>query len=1705
MIVSSKVDYAAKLAEQRQADWVASRTPRLREMHDAGDWIRRRAGESRLGRPARHGATSFRVTQLSDPERKRFFRTIFPRLAQCIERAWQDLANAPYQRPGWGASPFRASEHAELVKRAREYWITELVNELAGHDPDPQWLATWGGHLPYSMNAFCRVLSAAIDLGGQEAEQIVDVLRHSAGNSHDVAVMGDHVISALQGSSSPDAWNILFSLLRAAGREEGLRQSIMEGAHRSHPGAFRGLLRVIESDNLTRFASTVQAVNNWFGFMYDSMASAYAHEVVAKASMFLESPDIAERHLDDPNVTTAYLALWCVAYYDAPRASRIAMSMLKESDATRRWVAVHCLDLFALPETNTHIIDALGDEDICVAARACDAVSWNDPTRQSSGALGEIEDDRPTAEQVELAERVFDRAEQLLRRVKGKKHAFTPLVFPWARSSISIEDIGTLLAYRCPPSRSHRLIPIVGRLDPGSREQAIWAIAGKQRRYHPEQKIDPREREPLDTRVRATLISHLSDAAKGVRIAAAECLSDYPPDGEEIAQHEDLLGRTASDVRTRAIERILALDDAAAIQSALRLISRAKSYKTAGIEILEKLIEAGRSQQVAAESLAHARGKRLTHGSARTDEGRDEIARIEQSRTRVDDAFGLAKPFAIRPAAIPRSHAPDRVTAAAVECIWSLNDLIEANKTHELRQIDVNGQVEEELDGQVLLGSSRSMWRFGPDNEMSLSTDRSRCPILDLLDGWLQSRTTEMRDADGFELCRARVLIQAIGSNYSTSITAWPEEIRTLAVDRSDRVPQYAEAIDLFLRWALRVSGADTCDYYLNQLEGALERGEAIRRSDISYEHTTSETPGASAREWLYRYRLCPGTWEHCYELRHVRRVDALLRAASEQVRAERHVFEPDAEDADEPLLSRRQGVLQTLCPSIDEMLVLWYAGEVSDDELLLRIVEVTTDVSYEERHDVPVLRRLSSLFAPAWWNRDDRIELTPRLRALVEMVRKRVIEIELERGDAVSPATHHALALAYTGGAEVALPALARLGTSRLVRSLTRKDTGRSEVFTAIVVNSKPGDLDSLEAFEQAAKRLKISPTSLIDMAMLQPRWASHIEHTLNWPGLEEGILWLRAHTTQSRHPMEDEERGEMWEARASEHTAIPLDRLSDGVVDRAWFERCYAKLGPKRWEVLYDAAKYASSSSGHTRARLFADAMLGEVTEKELVNRIESKRHQDAARALGLLSISPGDAGRKQVLARYKVLQEMRRTSRKHGGSMLQASEKRAVEIAMENLAWTAGYPDPLRLQWAMEIEELGDLAKGPVSVKVDQTEVTLAIDDEGTPSLTAIKAGKSLKSVPPAIKKDKRVAELAERLTNLRRQGSRIRLALESAMCRGDTFAGDELATLFTHPLLKSALSRLVLVGMTTSGAPLIGYPDKNGKALRHHDASIEPLKASDALRIAHPLDLLATKQWSEWQSECFKAERVQPFKQIFREIYTPIASELATSESSGPDFTRRYAGQQVQPRQALALFASRGWVARPEEGVQRTFHHERVTVHVEFEEGFYTPAEIDGLTLAGVSFAKAGTDEALRITDVPPRVFSEVMRDLDLVVSVAHRGEVDPEASQSTVEMRAALLKETCALLSLANVRIEAARAIIKGDLGEYALHLASGTIHKLPGGTIWVVPVHSQHRGRIFLPFADDDPKTAEIISKVLLLARDREIKDPAILAQIRAN
>ncbi|HZM24910.1 MAG TPA: DUF5724 domain-containing protein, partial [Anaerolineales bacterium] len=718
-------------------------------------------------------------------------------------------------------------------------------------------------------------------------------------------------------------------------------------------------------------------------------------------------------------------------------------------------------------------------------------------------------------------------------------------------------------------------------------------------------------------------------------------------------------------------------------------------------------------------------------------------------------------------------------------------------------------------------------------------------------------------------------------------------------------------------------------------------------------------------------------------------------------------------------------------------------------------------------------------------------VEKFPVIKEIVELCRERILDVECRRGELPTAATSPASSIRSVPGMRNLFRLLVALGDSGFDRGYGfGRSSDRSRVFSHLIRNSYPVESDSAEGFTEQVLNHRIPERTLIELAVYAPQWVEFIQCAIRWDHLGDAVWWLYAHTKDRQWSVEQEIREE-WVARISEHTPLTASDLMDGAVDVTWFGRMYNDIGKERWAKLYDAALYASGGVGHTRARLFADAMLGKLDIKKEIERIKKKRHQDSVRALGLIPLQNKKNQKDEILHRYEAMQEFLRTGRKFG-SQRKASEKLAVSIGMQNLARTAGYADPQRLEWAMEVEAVADLSSGAITLQVGEFQFSLSINDLGEPVLETRKNDRPIKKIPTAIKKNEPVAELLERKGQLDRQVNRMRLSLEQAMCRGDEFNLAELKTFFRHPMLKVMIEQLVFV--SPNG---LGYPVRSGKALYHFDGREIPLEQTERVRIAHPLDLLEGGEWHEWQRECFIAERIQPFKQVFRELYL-----LTSAEKAEGNLSRRYAGHQVNGRQAVALFGGRGWVVDYNEGVRRTFHELDISARVGFLFDLGTPAEVEGSTLEAVLFTKRGEWKGLKLDEVPPRIFSEVMRDLDLVVSVAHAGGVDPESSASSVEARSALIRETCVLLSLNNVELSEKHVIIDGKLSNYNVNLGSGVVHKQPGSALCIIPVHSQQRGRIFLPFVDNDPKTAEIVSKVILLARDDQIKDPTILEQI---
>lgn len=693
------------------------------------------------------------------------------------------------------------------------------------------------------------------------------------------------------------------------------------------------------------------------------------------------------------------------------------------------------------------------------------------------------------------------------------------------------------------------------------------------------------------------------------------------------------------------------------------------------------------------------------------------------------------------------------------------------------------------------------------------------------------------------------------------------------------------------------------------------------------------------------------------------------------------------------------------------------------------------------------------------------------------------IVTAELRRGD--TPALHSAAvdSIERVEGIQLFVRILQALGALKLDRGswYAGSDEAKASTLSHLLKVSHPHAGETAADLKAALKDAGIAQQRLVEAAMYAPQWIPLIEAYLGWRGMASGCYYFQAHMSDI-----PKERASM----IAKYTPIPIEDLKEGAFDIGWFKAAYKELGKAHFESLYDAAKYISNGAKHARARKFADAVRGELKLADVEKEITAKRNKDLVMCCGLIPLKR--AREKDMLARYVFLQNFLKES-KQFGAQRRASEEKAVEIALSNLARACGFDDVTRLVWTAETELIKAHADHFSPKEVEDVALSLSVAADGAVSLVCTKGGKPLKAVPAKLKKNAYVLELKDAEKNLKEQYRRAKKMLEEMMEDDTPLLAREIANVMTYnPVIAPLLKPLVF----QSGTALGFYADG---ALVAADGTRTELAEDAEVKIAHALDLYESGTWADYQKYLFEKEIRQPFKQVFRELY------IKTADEHGKESSHRYAGHQVQPAKTVALLKTRRWVIDGSEGLQRIYYKANIIARIYALADWYSPADIEAPTLEWVEFFDRKTFQRLPIDDVPDLIFSEVMRDVDLVVSVAHVGGVDPEASHSTVEMRRAIVQFNLPLFKLDNVRLEGAHAHIHGKLGDYTVHLGSGIIQQKAGAMVSVLPVHSQHRGRLFLPFLDEDPKTAEILSKIILFAEDGKIKDPFILDQIRVR
>jgi HEAT repeat protein len=1579
------------------------------------------------------------IGELAPAARQKIFAVLFPKLGRCLENAWQLIARLPYE-VDYARKGFRAPNDPATQRSARASWTARVIGELKGYDEAIAWVAAWAPHLGGygGADAVGILLAAAIDAGGDEGEEVFRILCESARNEHEIGSMGRHVTRGLLVASRPEGWEFIEKLLLAAQRQEGLRQVILETIDEAHPQAFRRMVRLILENKLVRFSSVIRAVDVWFGLAWDAVSTGVVQKSLETVLQFLDEPQAREEVIAKGDPQTVYFALWTLGFEDAVAAVKPAARLLADADVERRFVAAHFLRQLDLPEAKAELVRCLDDEDLRLAVLAAENLP-------ASGH-----------------QNLFEQLHRLLERLPAKPIALPALVWPWMALRVNRAGVADLLVDQLGDRPLATLAPYLKQMSWNGRSQMVNKIV---------------EGKKFDDPAREMLLVLLGVTETYVRERILKALKNCSLAESDAVRLEGFLTRKNADLRRAAFTLLKKQKTPAALASADRLLaSKHPQQRLGGLELLGQFVESRRAVDECRQRAEQYRNQR-SRLSEEEDLQTSVILDVERVVPKLDDALGLMGDMQRSPALAPKARKVAFLTPAAIACLQSLDDLI-----HQHRQTEITVKTYHGPE-QVLLGNATS-WLPGPDRHKPAEVDAIRLPLRPLWEEWHQQRPKKERDRDGLELVRAFFAwtqwTEKVWKGMAKRLgKEWSGCLKTLCGGLTPPTLRRPEIVRDILDWLLRLHPpAGAIDYLLDSVEtafalvpsSALNRAVNLKKWDQRSQDWRISSPPQLWEQSLNAYlRVCP---------------DDLT---SEQLLRRWHLQHWREQPA--PNVAR-------MLPELSIALHAYAAGAANDADVLDQLLMKDEDDNFSE------LQRVTALKPP------EVVENCPPLRALIDRCRERIVEIELGRGEMPTAASQPALRIASLFGLSTLLRVWAALGSKAFSRPSYSYGQSRSDVLTHLIQVTHPSSGDTPELFAARVKEVGISTERLLQLAFLAPQWLKHVQHALGWQGLSEGVWWFLAHMPGGRKGLpdddadedvfldEDEEdvqpvrQADPWERLLQERTALSQQERAEGAVDPNWFHRVHALLGKKRWQALAEAAKYGCSRQGHKKALAIAEVLLGRANKNDLIAGIRQRQLRDSVRLLGLLPLPKGDKRDKELLLRYKVIQEYRRYAR--GLSpMSRESAVRAGDIGLENLARTAGYADPIRLEWAMEAREVADLAAGALAVTHQGVTVTLALDEQAQPLMTVQRGDKILQNIPSEVRKHPKIALLADRRTELKRQASRVRLSLENAMCRGDSFSAAELQQLFEHPILVPPLERLILLG-----EGIAGFPTAKGKALVDHNGKIEPIKPNEGLRIAHPHDLLSGGEWHLWQKHLFQTERVQPFKQVFRELYVVTEQEKADGHVS-----HRYAGHQVNPNQAMALFGSRGWGTQ--DGVRKIFHDVGLVAEVSFRWGAFTPLELEGQTLDGIEFRKREQWNPMPLTDVPPRIFSEVMRDVDLVVSVAHLGGVDPEASASTVEMRAALLRETCALLKIDNFRVEKTHALIEGQLGSYSVHLGSAVVHRMPGGSLCIVPVHAQQRGRLFLPFADDDPRTAEVLSKVILLARDNEILDPSILEQIR--
>ena len=463
-----------------------------------------------------------------------------------------------------------------------------------------------------------------------------------------------------------------------------------------------------------------------------------------------------------------------------------------------------------------------------------------------------------------------------------------------------------------------------------------------------------------------------------------------------------------------------------------------------------------------------------------------------------------------------------------------------------------------------------------------------------------------------------------------------------------------------------------------------------------------------------------------------------------------------------------------------------------------------------------------------------------------------------------------------------------------------------------------------------------------------------------------------------------------------------------------------------------------------------------------------------------------------------------------------------QRLIEKALDRAAERAGVSRE-------QIEEMSvpDCGLGPdglLSACFGDYSVRVSIEETTSAAVSwTDQQGKALKSVPAYVKEhhaDEWKA-LQHTIKDMEKMLSAHRTRIERLLLSQRAISTETLRTCYLdHPLLADMSRRLI---WQFESGPGIWH---KGRIIDDTEREID-LATQKTAWLWHPVssDAQTILHWRCWLED---HNIRQPFKQAHREVYLITDAERQTGT-----YSNRFAAHILRQHQFAAVSAQRGWTFRLmgqwDSHNNPTLELPQFGLRIQYEVNFpQNENEVSGhriyLLIRTEALRFLGQNLApLALESVPPIVFSEVMRDVDLFTGVASIGS-DPAWGQNQpspfreywnafsfgeltgmAQNRRSVLERLVPRLPIKDrCSLDDRFLVVRGDRAKYRIHLGSGNVLMEPGSRYLCVVEGGSTRATprsLSLPF-EGDYTLSLILSKAFLLADDRKIKDPSILCQL---